>query len=139
MATEPADGPGSVTAAVTREMVRIYKEHFGRGPTVARTAWCGNDVITCVLENTFTPVEESLVRLGEHQRLRDMRMVFQYASMREFCEPVERLTGRKVRSFVSGIDTMVAGLSIETFILHPEGSDEASRTEMGDGVVASAN
>jgi hypothetical protein len=56
-------------------------------------------------------------------------MFFQYASLREFCEPVERLTGRTVKAFVSGIDTAVDGLSIETFVLHPEGSDAASRTE----------
>lgn len=42
--------------------------------------------------------------MGEHQRLRDTRMFFQYATVREFCEPVERLTGRKNRSIVSGID-----------------------------------
>jgi hypothetical protein len=46
-------------------------------------------------------------------------MCFQYASVREFCEPVERLTGRTVRSFVSGTDTMVDGLSVETFVLYP--------------------
>jgi uncharacterized protein YbcI len=113
---------------VSNAMVKLYKEQFGRGSTVARAHWCSDDVLAVTLEDTFTPVERKLVSLGEHQRLRDMRMVFQYSSVREFCEPVERLTGRKVRAFISGIDTMVEGLSIETFVLHPAGYDGPSRT-----------
>ena len=51
--------------------------------------------------------------------------------MREFCEPVERITGRKVRAFISGIDTHVDGLSVETFILHPaDATDARSRIEL---------
>jgi hypothetical protein len=50
--------------------------------------------------------------------------------VREFCEPVERLTGRKVRAFGSAIDSAVQGLSVETFILHPVGSSEPSRIEL---------
>ncbi len=65
--------------------------------------------------------------MGEHQRLRDIRMFFQYSSVAEFCEPIERLTARQVRSFLSGIDTEVGGLSTETFVLHPDGYDGPSR------------
>jgi hypothetical protein len=43
------------------------------------------------------------------------RADFQYATLRELCEPVERLTGRKVRAFTSGIDTEAEGRSVETF------------------------
>ena len=81
------------------------------------------------LEDTLTPAERNLVEMGEHQRLRDTRMFFQYATVPEFCEPIERITGRKVRSFLSGIDTEVAGLSVEMFVLHPVGYDGPSRTE----------
>ena len=73
------------------------------------------------MEDTLTPAERNLPRMGQHQRLRDMRIFFQYATLREFCEPVERITGRKVRSFHSSIDTKVAGLALETFIFYPEG------------------
>jgi hypothetical protein len=57
-------------------------------------------------------------------------MFFQYATVRGFCEPVERLTGRTVKSFISGFDSEVDGLAIETFILHPAGSDAPSRVEL---------
>jgi uncharacterized protein YbcI len=120
--------PGLMTA-ISNEMVRLYKDQFGRGPTKTRTSWAGPDTLITVLEDTLTPAERNLVKLGEHQRLRDVRMFFQYATLTDFCEPVERLTGRKVRSFVSGIDTASDGLATEIFVLHPEGYDGPSRID----------
>ena len=115
------DGRSSILADLSREMVRLYKEQFGRGPTKARTDWAGPDVLITVLEDTLTPVERRLLTMGEHQRVRDMRMFFQYASRSHFVEPVERLTGRKVRSFLSALDTETDGVAMETFILEPDG------------------
>ena len=65
-----------------------------------------------------------------------MRTFFQYATLPEFCEPVERITGRKVRSFQSSIDTKVDGLAIETFILYPDGEDGPSRIELAGAEVS---
>ena len=112
---------------ISNAMTGVYKEFFGRGPTMTRTYWSGPNALTTFLEDTLTPAERNMVKLGEHQRLRDTRMFFQYATVTEFCEPVERITGRKVRAFLSSIDTEVDGLSIETFVLHPEGYDGPSR------------
>jgi len=125
----PAETRSTILMEVSNVMVRLYKEYFGRGPTQARTQWAGPDALVVFLEDTLTPAERGLVAMGEHQRLRDTRMFFQYATIREFCEPVEVITGRKVRSFLSGIDTEVDGLSTETFVLHPEGYEGASRIE----------
>jgi|tagenome__1003787_1003787.scaffolds.fasta_scaffold20582948_2 uncharacterized protein YbcI len=128
---EPSGDPRtSILADVSREMVRLYKEQFGRGPTKARTEWAGHDVLITVLEDTFTPAERNLIRLGEDAKVRDMRTFFQYATVREFCEPVERLTGRTVRAFLSAIDTKVNGAAMETFLLYPEGHDGPSRAEI---------
>jgi uncharacterized protein YbcI len=110
----------STLAQISRAMVRLYKEQFGRGPTRARTDWCGQDLIVCTLEDTLTPSEKNLRSLGEDQRLRDIRTLFQYASAQQFIEPVEEITGRRVRSFISGIDT-AKDISVETFVLYPEG------------------
>ena len=114
---------------ISNAMVALYKNQFGRGPTKARTHWCGPDAVACFLEDTLTPAERNLVKMGEHQRLRDTRMFFQYASVREFCEPVEQITGRTVRSFHSSVDTEVDGLSTETFVFYPEGEEGVSRIE----------
>jgi uncharacterized protein YbcI len=119
----------SILMEISNVMVRLYKTQFGRGPTQVRTHWAGPDALVVFLEDTLAPAERSLVRLGEHERLRDLRMFFQYATIREFCEPIEQITGRKVRSYLSAIDTEVDGLSIETFVLHPAGYDGPSRVD----------
>ena len=116
---------------ISNAMMSLFKNQFGRGPTRARAEWAGNDAIAVILEDTLTPAERNLVAMGEHQRLRDTRMFFQYASVREICEPIERITGRKVRAFVSGTDTLCDGLSVESFVLHPEGYEGPSRSELG--------
>ena len=135
-ASQPSAAPSGATnneqgmlSAISNEMVRIYKAQFGRGPTKTRSQWAGPDVLVVTLEKTLTPAEHSLTRLGEHGRLRDLRLLFQYAEIKVFCEPVERLTGRKVRSFISGIDTE-ADVACEMFVLHAPGYDGPSRAEV---------
>lgn len=120
----------TLNADISKAMIKVYKDLFGRGPVRVVTYWGGSDVITVVLEDTLTPVEKSLTRLGEHERLREIRTFFQYASVDAFCHPIEQLTGRRVRSFVSGIDTVCDGLSTEVFVLHPDGYDGPSRIEL---------
>src|SRR4051812_30550921 len=121
------DSRSNVATAISNEMVRLYKAQFGRGPTSSRTLFAGGDTVVVILEDTLTPAERNLIEMGEHQRLRDTRMFFQYASLKEFCEPVERITGRKVRAFMSAIDTGAGGIVSELFMLHPEGYDGPSR------------
>ena len=113
---EPIDASSSQLAQVSRAMVRIYKEQFGRGPERVRTHWAGPDSLVCFLENTLTPVERTLTTMNENQRLRDMRMLFQYAAESEFRAAVEEITGRRVVAFVSGIDTR-ADVAGEVFLL----------------------
>jgi uncharacterized protein YbcI len=111
-----ADPLTSVLAAISREMVRIYKEQFGRGPTKVWTNFAGPDAVLCMLEDTFTPAEHKLAEMGEHQRLRDTRLYFQHATKVVFCSVIEQLLGRKVRGFVSGVDTE-EDISDEVFFL----------------------
>jgi uncharacterized protein YbcI len=118
-----------VLSAISNEMVRIYKDQFGRGPTKTRTQWAGPDIVVVTLEQTFTPAERKLRELDEHERLRELRLLFQYSSVTVFCEPVEQLTGRKVRAFISGIDTEL-DLASEMFVLHPVGYDGPSRARL---------
>jgi uncharacterized protein YbcI len=125
-----ANNEHGMLSTISNEMVRIYKGQFGRGPTKTRTQWAGPDVLVVTLEKTLTPAEHSLCRLGEHGRLRDLRLLFQYAELTLFCEPIERATGRKVRAFISGIDS-VADIATEMFVLHPVGYDGLSRTAAG--------
>ena len=108
----------SLLLQVSNEMVKLYKTQFGRGPTKVRTNWAGPDTLITTLEDSLTPAERNMVAMGEHQRLRDIRMFFQYASESQFREVIERLTGREVAAFVSGIDA-AQDVSSEIFYLKP--------------------
>jgi uncharacterized protein YbcI len=113
-----AEQSGRGLAALSNEMVRIYKEQFGRGPTKVRSHYAGPDTLVCLLEHTFTPSEKNLQAMGEHTRLRDTRTFFQYASAGDFVDAVQRVTGREVRSFISGLDTS-SDVAAEIFVLEP--------------------
>jgi uncharacterized protein YbcI len=114
---------------ISNAMVRLYKEQFGRGPTKARTHWAGPNTIVSVLDDTLTRAERNMVKLGEHQRLRDVRIFFQYATVKDFCDAVENITGRRVQGFHSSIDPVVDGQAVEVFVLYPEGQEGPSRSE----------
>ena len=132
MATSDADaasrtdgsGPSPRAAGqltqVTRAIVAIYKDQFGRGPNHARSHYAGPDSIVCYLEETLTPVERSLVTLGELHRLQDLRQLFQYAAEDAFRSAVEEITGRTVVSFMSGND-VTNDVASEIFIFAPLG------------------
>jgi uncharacterized protein YbcI len=115
---DAADPQTSILAEVSREMVRLYKEQFGRGPTKARSEFAGPDLLICTLEDTFTPAERKLVEMGEHQRMRDTRLYFQHATEDDFRGTVERILDRRVRAFTSGLDTS-EDVSAEVFYLEP--------------------
>jgi uncharacterized protein YbcI len=114
-----ARAASSVQMDVSNAMVRLYKEQFGRGPTKARTAFAGPDTVVCTLEDSLTPAERSLLKMGEEQRLRDARLFFQYATEDQFRDAVEQITGRRVWAFVSGMDVR-QDVSVEVFYLVPE-------------------
>jgi uncharacterized protein YbcI len=117
---ETAERQHSDLAEISREMVRLYKEQFGRGPTKAKTNYAGPDVILCTLEDSFTPAERKLAEMGEHQRLRDTRLYFQHATEDDFRSIIERILGRKIRAFNSSVDTET-DVSVEVFHLEPAG------------------
>jgi hypothetical protein len=72
------------------------------------------------------------VRAGPRRAAPELLLVQADHRVREFCTPVEQITGRKVRSFISGIDTEADGLSTELFVLHPTGYDGPSRIDRAE-------
>ena len=110
---------GLMMVEISNAMVHLYKELFGRGPTKARTSYAGPDLLVTTLENSLTRIEHTMANAGEHERLRDLRMHFQYLGEDDFVETVERITGRTVRAFVSGMDTR-RDVASELFYLEPE-------------------
>jgi uncharacterized protein YbcI len=108
----------NVLRDVSRAMVRLYKEQFGRGPESVSTHYSGPNVIVSILSNSLTPVELTMRSMGEHQRLRDIRLMFQHATEPRFRAAVEQATGRRVIGFMSGID-VEHDLHCEVFTLEP--------------------
>lgn len=105
---------------LSNAVVRLYKEAFGRGPTKARAHFAGPDTLVVVLEESMTPAERKLVELGEHERLREQRIHLQHALETEFRATVERIVGREVVAFASGLDTR-HDVSVELFTFRPHG------------------
>jgi uncharacterized protein YbcI len=110
-------------AAVSRAMVSLHKQQFGRGPTRARSHFSGRDALVCVLENALLPSEQKMVELGEAQRVRESRIAFQVATANEFITAVEQIVYRKVSAFASAIDPENDVL-FENFAFEPLGAEE---------------
>jgi uncharacterized protein YbcI len=66
----------------------------------------------------MTVAERSMVKRGENLRVNETRLWFQEATRDEFIHTVETITGRKVRAFMSGMDSY-ADVGVETFALEP--------------------
>jgi uncharacterized protein YbcI len=110
-------GSGSVLADITREMVRMYKDCYGKGPTKARTSY-GEDLVVCLLEGGFQEGERTLRNAGRGDVVSANRETFQEVLRERFIGTVEELTGRKVRAFISGVD-LGTEVSAEVFVLEP--------------------
>jgi uncharacterized protein YbcI len=115
---DPSAAASDVLREISRSLVQIFKFQFGRGPDGISTRYVGPDVIISIVRNSLTPVERSIRDMGEHQRLRDIRMMFQHATEPKFREIVEEITGRRVVAFTSGIDIM-EDVCTEFFQLEP--------------------
>ncbi|MDX6571258.1 MAG: hypothetical protein QOC86_414 [Gaiellales bacterium] len=116
---EDPRSPGDrVLRDISAGMVRLYKEHFGRGPEAVETHFASPNLLVCILTNSLTPVERNLRDIGETQRLRDIRTLFQHVAEPQFRAIVETVSGRRVIGFMSGIDVNVDE-SCEVFTLAP--------------------
>jgi uncharacterized protein YbcI len=114
----PAADHARVLRNISRAIVELYKVQFGRGPETVSSRFAGPDTLITLLGNTLTPVERTMRDMGEEQRLRDIRMMFQYATEEKFRAIVEEMTGRQVVAFISGIDVL-RDVSCEVFTLLP--------------------
>lgn len=136
-ADSAAEGQGNGATATTdrspmleisNAMVGLYKEAFGRGPTKARAQFAGHDTLVVILEDSLTVAERNLVAMGEHQRLREARLFFQYALEDQFRAIVEQALGRRTVAFMSGIDT-ARDVAMEVFTLEPADGSESGLSE----------
>ena len=108
---------GAIRSAISQAIVQLHAEHYGKGATQAKTYLWDNLVVT-VLRDVLTVAERTLVEIDRADTVREVRTTFQFSLESTFREAVERLTGRRVHSFMSQVDPE-RGLGIEVFLLEP--------------------
>jgi uncharacterized protein YbcI len=115
---------GETRARISKELVRLQSEYYGKGPTRAKT-YILDDLVVVVLEESFTRAEKTLVERGEREAIQHIRRRFQQQMADSFIGIVEQATGRRVRAFLSETD-VEQDVSVETFLLADERTDMAA-------------
>jgi uncharacterized protein YbcI len=113
---EPArDTVGEMLAAISTRIVGLLREHYGRGPSRAKS-YAMDDCIVCVLRNGFTAHERTIVKGGDRERVIEMRQDFQRLMERQYRETIEEITGRQVVAFLSQAH-LEPDITLEIFFL----------------------
>jgi uncharacterized protein YbcI len=115
---------GPLNAAIANEIGKLVADFSGRGATRSR-AFLQQDVVVCLLEEGATRAEVNLVAAGRDELVRWQRDALQRAMEPQLVAAIERLTGRTVRTFLSGSSTLGES-SVEVFVLEPDGPARAS-------------
>ena len=102
-------------AEVTNAIVRLHRQHYGKGPTRSKS-YLLDDVLICVMQDVLTVVERTLVEAGQPTQVRETRLVYSDAMRDRFAEEVERIVGRRVLGFTSQV-LVTRDVVIEMFVL----------------------
>lgn len=116
----PNENAGGQSREISRAIVAIYKEYLGRGPNRAQTTITG-DVVTCLLEESLTKAEMTLVDSERGAAVRGIRREFQDAMREEITAKVSEVTGRDAVCLLSDHCTS-PDYAVEVVLLEPEGS-----------------
>jgi uncharacterized protein YbcI len=108
---------GDLLTAISKGMVGLLKEFYGRAPTRAKTYY-QDDLVVCLLRGGYSRVEQSLLDGGRGDSVIQQRMEFQELMRERFESVVEDLTGRQVIGFMSG-NQQDPDIMCEVFILAP--------------------
>jgi uncharacterized protein YbcI len=111
------DAKSGIAGEITRGLVRLHTEYYGKGPTKART-YMVNDTVVCLLYGGFTTVEQTLIEEGNSEAVHDMRHSFQTAMEERFTHVVQDATGRKVVAYLSQIHSS-PDIAVELFVMEP--------------------
>lgn len=122
MTLERETSHGPLVADISTEVVRLVRQHFGKGPMQAKTIW-SDDVVVTLLRGGFTQAERTLLEAGEGQVVDQARRAMQKVFEREMRSAVERITGRRVEAFLSA-NHHDPDISVEMFVLRAEPEPE---------------
>jgi uncharacterized protein YbcI len=117
----------STEARVSHAVVRTMKDLYGRGPTHAKTYLC-DEYVFCVMSGGMTRDEETMIRGGAQDAVRDYRLRFQSIIAPELIRRVEDVLRRKVASYHSQV-LFDPDRLIEIFVLDPAADEGATNAE----------
>jgi uncharacterized protein YbcI len=95
------DTQGDVRGNISRRIVQLHKEFYGKGPTKAKT-YVHDDLVVVLMRGGFTRVEETLLQEGRRDSVVRQRMDFQEVMGERFREVIREETGRNVVAMMSG-------------------------------------
>lgn len=107
----------SPLANISRRLVGLHKEFYGKGPTKAKTYY-NDDLVVVLMRGGFTRVEETLLREGRGDAVIDQRRQFQDVMHERFDAVIQEELGRRVIAFMSG-SHQDPDLLAEVFVLEP--------------------
>jgi uncharacterized protein YbcI len=95
---------GQLLSAISTGIVKLLREHYGRGPIKAKT-YALDDIIVCVLRGSgFTALEQTMMDSSDADRtdrVVAMREDFQRLMAERYKTLIEQLTDRHVLAFLS--------------------------------------
>jgi uncharacterized protein YbcI len=107
----------SLPGAISNSLALVWREQTGRKPPGART-YISEDLVVCLLQGGMSPYEKQLINEEENPAVWTMREHMRIAVETDEVAEVERLTGRRVVSFLSDHNTG-SDLAAELFVLEP--------------------
>jgi uncharacterized protein YbcI len=134
---ETATSWGELMAEISRSMVQLYKELYGKGPTKART-YITDDLVVCLLEGGFHRGERALLEHGQEEPVVTHREAVQETMRDRFVELIEQLVERKVVSFISGVDAATE-TSADLFVLDSPGELTARHEQIAREIPGEAS
>jgi uncharacterized protein YbcI len=116
---------------LTRSISALQKEHYGRGPSFART-YINDDTVLVLMRGGYTKAEQTLFDAGRGDAVIDQRMAFQEAIRPRFQAEIERIVGRKVIAVMSSShqdpDLLAEIFMLETLEHELEASENGTGT-----------
>jgi uncharacterized protein YbcI len=106
---------GELLTAISNSIVGLLRQHYGRGPTKAKT-YVLDDLVVCVMRDGFTAIEQTMMRGGQQERVVELRQDFQVLMEKDYRKVIERLSGRKVVAFLSQAH-VEPDLTVEMFLM----------------------
>jgi uncharacterized protein YbcI len=104
-------------AVISTEVVRLFRQHTGRGPTKAKTT-ISDGVIVVTLADCLTTPEKQLLDAGQRELVEQTRSALHRGMRAEAVHLVERLTRTEVVAYLNDQE-FDPDLAVIVFVLAP--------------------